>query len=121
MNFFFDENIRFLRRTLFLKSQQEFADELGIKRSTLANWESGQSYPNLPELYKLSVYFKISLDSLLLVDLKQSNLKELGNNSLLEDKELVKYLTNQNELKDNIIRTLEEQVELYKKLYNFKK
>lgn len=39
-----NDRIRKLRRTLDL-TQQEFADRLGIKRNTVANYESGRNEP----------------------------------------------------------------------------
>lgn len=39
-----NERIRKLRRTLDL-TQQEFAEKLGIKRNTIANYESGRNEP----------------------------------------------------------------------------
>ncbi|MBE9597805.1 helix-turn-helix domain-containing protein [Pedobacter sp. MC2016-24] len=81
---FFGSNLKFLRERRKL-SQEELANTLKIKRSKLAAIESGQTKtPPFEDVINLSAYFKISIDSLLRIDLgKLGSLKlrelEAGN------------------------------------------
>jgi transcriptional regulator with XRE-family HTH domain len=73
---FFAGNLKFLRERR-KKSQEELAAILGIKRSKLAAMESGQTKsPPAEDFLNISDYFKMSIDSLLKVDL--SVLSELS-------------------------------------------
>lgn len=61
---FFGENIGFLRKTRQL-SQQELADRLGLKKSTLAGYETNRAEPRYEDLIRLAQFFSITLDELL--------------------------------------------------------
>lgn len=70
---FFAQNLIFLRNTLENKvSQQRLADELGLKKSTLAAYESGRAEPRYEELIRLSRFFGVTVDELLSKDLTQA-------------------------------------------------
>lgn len=70
---FFAQNLIFLRNTLENKvSQQRLADELGLKKSTLAAYESGRAEPRYEELVRLSRFFGVTVDELLSKDLTQA-------------------------------------------------
>lgn len=58
------ENIKYLRSTKGI-SQQKLADKLGVSRSTIAMWETGQSQPDHDMLKKLAELFSVSVDYLL--------------------------------------------------------
>jgi transcriptional regulator with XRE-family HTH domain len=58
------ENIRYIRHSQRL-SQQEMADQLGIKRSLLGAYEEARATPRYPVLEKLSVLSGISVSDLL--------------------------------------------------------
>ena len=66
------KNISHLRK---LKSftQEQFADELGIKKSRLGAYEESRSAPPIDMLIKLSDYFKLPIDILVRRDLTKSN------------------------------------------------
>lgn len=49
-------------------TQQDLADKLLVSRSTISNWESDRSYPDLEALKELSQIFATSIDDLLLDD-----------------------------------------------------
>lgn len=75
-------NLKFLRLRN-KKSQEEMADALSMTRAKVASYEAGNS-KNLPidDLITLSGYFRISIDTLIKVDLKQVGelkLRELEN------------------------------------------
>lgn len=68
MNFFLPGNLKVLRDRK-KRSQQEIADFLEIKRGILANYEVGISNPSLENMLKISEYYRISINTLLTVDL----------------------------------------------------
>lgn len=43
-------------------TQQEMADKVSIKRSTISNYEIGRRTPHLRDLQKLAEYFGVGLD-----------------------------------------------------------
>lgn len=60
-------NIRICReKTGFL--QRELAQSLGVDKSTLSRWESGDTDPGILGLTRLSQFFDISMDDLLYGD-----------------------------------------------------
>ena len=66
---FFHSNIRFLRERKRL-SQEDLAQQLDITRNKLQALESGKTKNPLAEdLVKFSVFFKVSIDSLVKVEL----------------------------------------------------
>lgn len=91
---FFAQNLIFLRNTLENKvSQQRLADELGLKKSTLAAYESGRAEPRYEELVRLSRFFGVTVDELLSKDLTQAA-RQLREQSSL--RVLVTTVDNQN-------------------------
>ena len=46
-------------------TQDELANFIGVSRSSVSKWESGQSYPDIVFLPQLASYFDISLDELM--------------------------------------------------------
>ena len=57
------DNIRKLREGRDL-TQQELADVLGVNRATVAQWETGTSYPRMGTALQICEYFAVSLDDL---------------------------------------------------------
>lgn len=43
-------------------SQEELAEMVGVSRQAVAKWESGQAYPDIENLIRLSEIFKITID-----------------------------------------------------------
>ena len=43
-------------------TQQELADNIGLSRCTIGNYETGRRIPHLPELTLIADYFGVSLD-----------------------------------------------------------
>jgi len=72
-------NLKFLRKK-FGKTQDSLSSELNIGRTTIANYESGLSEPNVETLLIFSNYFGISVDNLLSMNLE----KELPNTKLID-------------------------------------
>lgn len=63
-------------------SQEKFAEELGVTRQTVSNWENYKNYPDICTIIKISDRFSISLDILLKGDKNMINKidKEVKNN-----------------------------------------
>lgn len=59
-----NENIRVLRKRLSL-TQDQFAQQLGIKRSLIGAYEEGRAEPKLELLQKMAEVFSISVDDLI--------------------------------------------------------
>ncbi len=80
----FGKNIKLLRKRRS-RTQDDIAFALNMKRSTLSGYENGVAEPGIEALLALAKYFKISVDTLLTVDLgalRESELYQLehGNN-----------------------------------------
>lgn len=46
-------------------TQEQAAEDLGISRQTMSNWENGKTYPDIVSVIKMSDLYAISLDCLL--------------------------------------------------------
>ena len=64
----FASNIKFLRKRK-KRTQDEVAETLGMKRSTLSGYENEVAMPNIPALIQFSKYYNMSVDTLIKVDL----------------------------------------------------
>lgn len=89
---FFQSNIKFLRERKKI-SQESLSEKLGIKRTTLNNYENGYAQPKLDMLPFFSKYYKISIDTLLNIDLTrltELKLRELeaGNDAYVKGSKL---------------------------------
>jgi transcriptional regulator with XRE-family HTH domain len=76
---YFDANIKLLRKRK-KKTQDEVAEVLRMKRSTLSGYENSISQPGPEVLMLFSDYYHIAIDTLLRVDLsklKESQLRQL--------------------------------------------
>lgn len=62
-------------RTKMGMTQEKVADEIGVSRQTISNWENNRSFPDIVSVISLSNLYSVSLDEL-----------------LKEDKEMIKYL-----------------------------
>lgn len=60
----FSENLKIIRNEKQL-TQEKLAELLSVSRQAVSKWESGQGYPEIDKLVKLSDLFEISLDELI--------------------------------------------------------
>lgn len=60
----FSENLKKFRK-IFKLSQEKFAEEIGISRGQVANYETDASEPSLSTLLKISDFFKVPVDIIL--------------------------------------------------------
>lgn len=63
------QNLRYLREQKGL-SQRECAEIFGLSGSAVAMWEQDQRKPDIEMIVRLAEYFDVSLDELVLKDLK---------------------------------------------------
>jgi transcriptional regulator with XRE-family HTH domain len=68
---FFAKNIKHLRK-ISGYSQEILATKLGVKRTTISNYESGLSSPDFQTVIKIVKIFDISIDELLTKDLTKT-------------------------------------------------
>lgn len=60
----FSENVKTARKAKNL-TQQELADIMNLSRSTIAKYETTDSYPHAKNIFKLCEIFELSIDELL--------------------------------------------------------
>ena len=73
-------------------SQEELAEDVGVTRQTISNWELNETAPDLKQAQKLSEIFNISLDELVGNEdaiLKKLNITENNSNIIIK---LIKVL-----------------------------
>ncbi len=75
----FGDNLKYLREVKKI-SQQQAADDLGLPRTTLGDYERNHTEPNINTLIKIAKYFNVGLD-----DLLRHQLDELQPRSLDRD------------------------------------
>lgn len=63
------ENLRYLRK-MKGKLQQEIAIQLGVDQKTISSWERGTRTPTIEAIIKLARYFGVTLDDLVLKEMK---------------------------------------------------
>lgn len=73
---YFSSNIKLLRKRRKL-TQDELAENLKMKRSTLSGYENQVAQPNVQVLMLFSDFFKVAIDSLIRIDLEQLNGQQL--------------------------------------------
>lgn len=57
-------------------TQEQVAEELGVSRQTISNWENEKTYPDIRSVVRLSDLYEVSLDHLLKEDKPMSNYLE---------------------------------------------
>lgn len=72
------QNLKYLRKKHHI-SQRDLAEAVELARSTIGDYERGRSEPDIKTLIRLTDYFKISLDDLILKDLKKEDYEIIRN------------------------------------------
>jgi len=67
---YFGSNIKFMRKRLN-RTQDDVAQTLEIKRSTLSGYENGIAQPGMDTLIRFSNYFNIAIDTLIKINLQK--------------------------------------------------
>lgn len=65
------QNLKYLREQKKL-SQEEFAEEFGLSPSAIGMWERGSRKPDIETIVRITQYFGVTLDELVLKDLRPS-------------------------------------------------
>jgi transcriptional regulator with XRE-family HTH domain len=73
----FSTNIKLLRKRRG-RTQDEMANFLNMKRSTLSGYENGVAQPGIEALIAFSDYFNIAIDTLVKIDLSKLSESQLG-------------------------------------------
>lgn len=73
----FAKNIKFLRRRIG-RTQDDVANALGLKRSTLSGYENSVAEPGIGILVSFSKYFSIAVDTLIKVELENLSESQMG-------------------------------------------
>lgn len=60
----FGKNIKIARTSLNL-TQKQFAEKIGVSRSTINHWENNEALPNLYMLRKMKEVFGISYEEII--------------------------------------------------------
>ncbi|CAH1001365.1 hypothetical protein LEM8419_02266 [Neolewinella maritima] len=113
---FLSSNLRFLRKRRKL-SQQQLADDLGVKRSNIAAYETKNVEPRLALINDIARYFEMPLEHLIMTNLTAIEPEELsvvanGGNALTVDS-----VTEIKEVSDKIKRVLDG----FRIFYEFKR
>lgn len=91
------QNLKYLREQKKL-SQEEFAKEFGLSPSAIGMWERGSRKPDIEAVISLAEYFGVTLDELVLKNLRPpepiyvSNLRYLRKKHGITQTELAKVL-----------------------------
>ncbi|MBS1642372.1 MAG: helix-turn-helix transcriptional regulator [Bacteroidetes bacterium] len=97
------KNLLYLRKLRKLQ-QSEMPENIGISRATWSDYENGRTEPNLETVVKISEFFGISLDTLIITDIEAEVIK--GN--LIKNEETQK-ITLKGNLIGNKFGNLKEQ------------
>jgi len=75
----FADNLQSIRREKHI-SQEELAEIIGVSRQAISKWEQGSGYPETEKLLVLAKGLNVSLDYLMLGEMKAAeNIKTLSN------------------------------------------
>ena len=79
----FADNLKSIRKERHI-SQEELAEIIGVSRQAVSKWEQGSGYPEMEKLLVLSRELNVSLDYLMLGEIKSTeNNKALTNNIIV--------------------------------------
>ena len=91
------QNLRYLREQKGL-SQREFSEIFGLSSSAVTMWEREQRKPDIEMIVRLSEYFDVTLDELVLKELKPplplyaSNIKYLRKKKEITQEDMAVFL-----------------------------
>lgn len=95
----FAKRLRYLRN-LNNKTQQQLADYLNVSKSTISNYETGYSSPDIETFKKLADFFEVTID-FLLARTDQRTPKDPGlPHEFASPEEAVKFMLEQNVIMD---------------------
>ena len=71
LNLYLSSNIKYLRQVRG-KTQEDLAKICNKKNTAISNWENGIREPSAIDLARLANYFNVSIDDLVIKDLKNN-------------------------------------------------
>ncbi len=95
-----NENIRYIRKQLKL-TQDQFGQQLGIKRSLVGAYEEGRAEPRLELLHKMASMANLSVDDLISSDLNTTDVPQRSPKDYIRGKEVL-VVSMDSARKDNI-------------------
>ncbi len=78
---FLANNLKYLRKKI-KQSQADFAEILGIPRTTLGDYERGHTQPSMEMLVKIANHYKVQIDDLLKINLQNTISEELNSTNV---------------------------------------
>lgn len=76
---FISQNIKYLRAKKKL-SQHKLAEQLRLSRNQINSYESANSQPSIDVLKQIAIFFNISIDDLISIQLNKNNYEQLVEN-----------------------------------------
>jgi transcriptional regulator with XRE-family HTH domain len=73
-------------------TQEKVAEEIGVSRQTISNWENNKSFPDIISVIHLSNLYSVSLDELLKEDVKMMEYLEQSTNEVKSRQKLSKLI-----------------------------
>ena len=108
----FEDNLKKLRKANNI-TQTELAQQMEVSLTTVSNWETGYSKPDVEQLKKISEFFNVSTDFLLGIEINEQWKPSLIKAGILNEKDEISY----EELK-NAINLYKEYKKAIKKSTN---
>ena len=59
-------------------NQEDIAEQLGVTKQTISNWEKGKRTPDINHLIKLANIYQVTLDSLIGIDKRTEDIQLLN-------------------------------------------
>ena len=59
-------------------NQEDIAEQLGVTKQTISNWEKGKRTPDINSLIKLANIYQVTLDSLIGIDKRTEDIELLN-------------------------------------------
>ena len=59
-------------------NQEDIAEQLGVTKQTISNWEKGKRTPDIDSLIKLANIYQVTLDSLIGIDKRTEDIELLN-------------------------------------------
>lgn len=91
------EKINYLRTKIVIQSQDQFAANIGVTRSTVKNWENGLSKPTVSHILMISMLCNVSVNYLIFDNCPEElSLIGLTDDQYLVIKTLINYYNSLN-------------------------
>lgn len=94
------EKIRSLRKSKNL-TQNEVANDLGVSKGCVSNWENDNTLPSIEQLKKIAIFYNVSADYLLDIKFNRGlNTKNLNNDQLTTIQRVIDMISKNNKSND---------------------